>query len=115
MNFFQVQELPPVSLATGVTIRMVSADKMMMVFFSLAPGARIPEHTHPHEQMGMVLKGSIRLTIGGEAKDVFPGMVYRIPPDVLHSGECLDTDAEVLDIFSPPREDFLEKLEESAR
>jgi quercetin dioxygenase-like cupin family protein len=110
MNFFQIKGIPATDLAEGVSIRLVPADRMSLVFFYLSPGARIPEHAHFHEQMGMVLKGSILLTIGDEEKIVLPGIVYRVPPDVLHGGRCLEEGAEVIEVFSPPRKDLLEKI-----
>ena len=50
------------SLAPGVEIKALTGEKMSMVVFSIAPGADIPEHSHPHEQMGTVLKGSMELS-----------------------------------------------------
>ena len=94
------------SLAPGVEIKSLTGEKMSMVMFYLAPGADIPEHAHPHEQIGTVLKGSLELTIGGEKKVVKPGDAWCIPSDVVHSGHCLDDGAEVLECFSPPREDY---------
>ncbi len=109
MPFFPLEKLAEVTLAQGVNIRVIPADRMTLVFFRLIGGSRIPEHAHPHEQVGMVLKGAILLTIGKEERKVLPGIVYRVPPDVSHSGVCLEEDAEVLEVFSPPRQDLLEK------
>ena len=94
------------SPASGVEIKALTGQKMSMVLFTIAPGADVPEHSHPHEQMGTVLKGSLELTIGGERKVVRPGDAWCIPPDVVHSGHCHDEAAEVLEFFAPPREDY---------
>ena len=93
-------------LAPGVDIKSLTGEKMSMVIFHIAAGADVPEHSHPHEQMGTVLKGSLELTIGDEKKVVRPGDAWCVPPDVVHRGRCLDEAAEVLEFFSPPREDY---------
>ena len=82
---------------------------MTMVFFHLEPGAQIPEHSHPHEQMGTVLKGSIELIIDEEKRIVNEGNAYHVRSNVTHSGRCLGAVSEVLEVFSPPREDYIQK------
>jgi len=109
MSYFRVKELEPKKLADGVEIRLVPAERMTMVFFHLEPEAEIPEHSHPHEQVGTVLKGSIVLVIGEEKRIVNEGDAYHIPSNMVHSGRCLGSNSEVLDVFSPPREDYLQK------
>jgi quercetin dioxygenase-like cupin family protein len=89
-----------------VEIKSLTGEKMSMVVFSIAPGADIPDHSHPHEQMGTILKGSLELTIGDETKKVRPGDAWCIPSDVVHSGHCLDEATEVMEFFSPPRDDY---------
>jgi quercetin dioxygenase-like cupin family protein len=66
----------------------------------------VPEHSHPHEQIGTVLKGSIELIIAGEKKVVTAGQAYHIPGDVVHSGQNQDAPAEIIEVFSPAREDL---------
>jgi quercetin dioxygenase-like cupin family protein len=80
---------------------------MTLVFFYLAPGAVIPEHSHPHEQIGTVLKGSLQLCVGTDERIVNPGEAWVIPSDVPHSGKNLEAPAEIIEIFSPPREDLV--------
>jgi quercetin dioxygenase-like cupin family protein len=110
MGYFNIEQLKKLVLAEGVALRLVSGDKMTMAFYSLNPHAIIPEHDHPHEQMGTVLKGSLRLNIGGTEKIVTPGTAYHVPSGIPHSGKCLEAPCEVIEIFSPPREDLLKKL-----
>ena len=107
MNHFVVNELEPKALAEGVVIRVVSGEKLSMVFYWIKAGSPIPEHSHPHEQIGTVLKGKIELSVGGDKRTVGPGEVYHIPSNVPHSGTCLEKESEVMEVFSPPREDFL--------
>ncbi len=79
---------------------------MTMAFFHLTPGSTVPEHAHPHEQIGTVLQGILHLVIDGEAIVVSEGGAYIIPPDVPHGGQCGDTVTEVIEVFSPVREDM---------
>ena len=106
MHHNTIEKLNSKSLAPGVDIKSLTGEKMSMVFFYIAADAAIPEHSHPHEQIGTVLKGSLELIIGDEKKVVKPGDVWCIPPDVVHKGQCLGQPAEVLEFFSPVREDY---------
>jgi quercetin dioxygenase-like cupin family protein len=65
-----------------------------------------PTHKHPNEQSGYVVSGRYRITIGGDASEIGPGDSYTIPRDVDHSIEILEP-GEVVDVFSPPRVDYL--------
>jgi len=91
----------------GVQIRTCAADKMMMSLVDLEPGSVVEEHAHPHEQVGMVVKGRATFFIGGEQKTLGPGDMYRIPGGVRHRVVVLDEPAQALDIFYPVREDYL--------
>ncbi len=106
MSYFILKDMEAKRPAEGVEIRVIPGERMTMAFFQLEPGAKISEHAHPHEQIGTVLKGSIELVIGEERRVVKQGCAYRVPPNVLHSGMCLKTSSEVLEVFSPPREDL---------
>ncbi len=106
MTFYHVQAMEAQSPAEGVEMRIIAGQNMTVVFFSLAPGATVPEHSHPHEQIGTVLKGRIELTIAGEKKVVSAGDAYHIPGDVVHSGQNLESSAEIIEVFSPAREDL---------
>jgi quercetin dioxygenase-like cupin family protein len=106
MNFFTLQDLPLKKLADGVTVRILHGERMTVAFFSIATGSAVPEHAHPHEQIGTVLSGEMELDIAGEKRAVGPGQAYRIPTNAVHSGLCLKGPAEVIEIFAPVREDW---------
>jgi quercetin dioxygenase-like cupin family protein len=106
MSYFFLEEVEAKQPGEGIEIRVIAGERMTMAFFHLEPGAIIPEHAHPHEQLGTVLKGSIQLAIGEENRVVAEGIAYRVPPNVAHSGRCLEAPSEVLEVFSPPREDL---------
>jgi len=106
MGFFTIKDLKSRILAQGVEMKTLSGERVMMAFFRLEPGAVVPEHSHPHEQMGLVLEGEFELVISGEKRVVRKGDVYHVPPEVRHSGTASRSPAQVLDVFVPPREDY---------
>jgi quercetin dioxygenase-like cupin family protein len=90
----------------GVTIHTCALDKMMLSYVELQPHSVVEEHSHPHEQVGMVLEGRARFTIGGEEKVLGKGDMYRIPGNVKHRVVVLEELCKALDIFHPIREDY---------
>src|SRR5262249_49927621 len=91
----------------GVHIRTSAADKMMLSLVDLEPHSVVPEHSHPHEQVGMILEGKLIFHIGDENKTLQPGDFYRIPGNTPHSAVALDEPTRALDIFYPVREEYL--------
>lgn len=93
----------------------LNGEKMMMVLTATLPGHTAPIHSHPHEQIGVVHSGKARLRIGDEERIVQKGDFYRIPANVPHGDTCIGNEPFVmLDVFCPIREDFIEKLKQSA-
>ena len=93
--------------AEGMTRKvLLHGGKLMAVEFTFAAGTVIPPHSHPHEQIGYFVKGRFEMTVGGETRVVEAGDSYYAPSGVLHGVKVLE-DGMVLDVFSPPREDFL--------
>lgn len=114
MQYFQdIFEVNPVEIVPGVRIRTLWGERVMMSLIETDPQVDVPEHTHPHEQAGLVLEGEFEMTIGGERRAMKRGMSYVIPggvPHALHGGKDKGL---VLDIFSPPREDYKERIAEA--
>ena len=97
------------TVADGVRRRIrLDGEKMMMVEVEFAKGAVGSLHSHPHEQLTYVTKGRMRFTLAGKAVDVPSGETIRMPPDMPHEALALEPSA-LIDIFSPPREDFRAK------
>ena len=78
----------------------------MLSLVEIDAGAEVPNHTHPHEQAGIVIEGEIVMGIGGEVRTIRPGDMYIIPGNVEHYARSEGTAAKILDIFSPVREEF---------
>ena len=91
----------------GVEIQTTAGKNMMFSVVHLEPKSVVLEHSHPHEQMGMLISGRLEFTIGGITRQLGPGDIWRIPGGVLHSVRALDGPAVALDVFHPIREDYL--------
>lgn len=90
----------------GVTIRTTAGEALMLSVVTLEPRSVVEEHSHPHEQMGMMISGRAEFTIGGETRILGPGDLWRIPGGVRHKVVTLDEPALALDVFHPIREDY---------
>ncbi len=104
--FHRMDEMDPKELVPGVHLRTVWGDKVMLSLVDIAADGEVPEHTHPHEQAGLIMQGAVDFTIGGETRRLHPGDAYVIPGDVPHHVVPVDGPAQALDIFSPPREEY---------
>lgn len=100
------QELSRHTIFPGVTIQTCAAEKMMLSIADFQPRAVVEEHSHPHEQVGIVVYGKAIFYIGDEHKTLGPGDLYRIPGNVRHRVVALDEPVRALDIFYPVREDY---------
>lgn len=91
----------------GVSIRTLPASQMMLSLVTMEPNSIVKAHSHPHEQVGILVSGSAMFTIGDERKQVAPGDMYRIPSGVVHEVQALGEGAVAMDVFHPIREDYL--------
>ncbi len=89
-----------------ITRRVLAGEKGMIVWWKVKAGAHAAAHTHPHEQIFWMLKGRMEFRLGDERRVVGPGELAVIPGGVEHEAWWPE-DCEVIDVFSPPREDFL--------
>ena len=83
----------------------------MVNLIEFDPGATVPAHSHPHEQLGIVLRGMQALVVDGVAHELGPMEGYVLPGHVEHSAYCGPDGATVIDVFAPVREDYREQWE----
>lgn len=95
------------ALFPGVQIRATAGQAMMLSVVSFEPHAVVPDHAHPHEQMGIMISGRAEFTVGGITRILGSGDIWRIPGGVRHKVVGLDGPAVALDVFHPIREDYL--------
>ena len=78
----------------------------MTCWIALEPGAVVPEHSHPNEQLCVVVEGSVSLTIEGETREMVAGDAYVVPMDVVHGGGAGADGVLIVDTFVPIREEY---------
>ncbi|OEK02346.1 cupin [Roseivirga sp. 4D4] len=107
MPFVQLDEIQSKELLPGFSVKFIHAEKMTLAYWDIKAGSVLPEHSHPHEQVAaQVMSGEFELTLEGESKVMKTGDVAVIPSNAVHSGKAI-TDCQLLDVFSPVREDYL--------
>lgn len=105
-SFAEVGSLGPQQIWEGVLGRSIHGANVTLAVIELDAGATVPEHAHENEQLGILLAGSLRFTIGGEAKDLSPGATWRILAQVPHSVDVGPDGAVVAEAFAPARDDW---------
>jgi quercetin dioxygenase-like cupin family protein len=91
----------------GVRLRTVAhGEKTHLTEVVLAKGSVIPAHAHPHEQTGYLVSGRVLFGIGPETFETRPGDGWNIGGGVPHGVEALE-DSVIIEVFAPPREDYL--------
>jgi quercetin dioxygenase-like cupin family protein len=114
---FRWDEMPKEFVIEGIERRIITGDRMMLTHVYLKRGAVVPLHSHENEQLTYILEGVLRFWIGDEESepvDVRAGEVLHIPSNVPHKAEALE-DTLDMDVFSPPRQDWLDKTDDYFR
>jgi quercetin dioxygenase-like cupin family protein len=101
------KEHPWIEIAPGIRRRTItSGTSMYQMMAKLDAGSRMPEHTHPQEQIVHILEGRMKLIVSGVPHELKGGESFYLASNVPHGVETL-VDTMVLDTFSPPRDDYL--------
>ena len=117
VTFYRWDEMPKEELTDTFARRLITGDKIMLAHVYLKKGSIVPRHSHHNEQITYILEGGLRFWIGedeSQVVDVMAGEVLHIPSLVQHKAEALEDTLDV-DIFSPPRQDWLDKTDEYLR
>jgi quercetin dioxygenase-like cupin family protein len=111
MPFFTWNALPEIAASNvqfQVKRKLVHLENVMVVSLEMEVGVEVPLHQHPHEQIGVVLQGSVEVVIGDKKRVIGPGEGYLVPSNMKHGGHVIGEESCVLlDVFSPIRVDFL--------
>jgi quercetin dioxygenase-like cupin family protein len=108
--FFRWTDMPRETVNDLLDRRLITGERMMIAHVYLKKGCIVPRHSHENEQITYVLEGALRFWIGdepAEEREVKAGEVLVIPSHVPHQAEALE-DTLDLDVFSPPRADWLD-------
>jgi quercetin dioxygenase-like cupin family protein len=117
VTHYRWEDMPRERVTESLERRLITADRMMLAHVYLEKGCIVPQHSHENEQLTYILEGALRFWIGEDGSEeviVRAGEVLVIPSHVLHKAEALEDTLDV-DIFSPPREDWLNKTDDYLR
>lgn len=112
-KYAQMNELPHFQVG-NLKLFPFAGDKLMTVQAELPKGSIAAKHSHPHEQMSYVVKGGVKIRMKGEEFTLSQGGIVHFPSHEEHELEAVE-DTLLLDIFTPVREDFIQKLKEAAQ
>ena len=107
---YRWEDIPKEQLNPDLARRLISTERMMLAHVYLDKGCIVPKHSHENEQLTYILEGVLRFRLGedeSEVVDVSAGEVLHIPSHLPHMAEALQDTLDV-DIFCPPRQDWLD-------
>jgi quercetin dioxygenase-like cupin family protein len=107
-QFVSFDRVQPFQLADRVTAKALFGEGAMLNLVELEPGAVVARHRHPHEQLGLILRGALTLTVDGSDHLLREMDGYTLPGDIEHGATAGPEGALVLDVFRPVREDYRE-------
>jgi len=99
-------QVPPFSPAPGIQVQPVIGESLMTCWIAMEPGAVVIEHSHPNEQLGVVVEGSVSITAEGETREMVIGDAYVVPSDMAHSGVAGADGVLLVETFVPIREEY---------
>ena len=102
-------ELPAEAMKGGITRQLITGDRMMIAHVRLKKGDEVPRHSHENEQITYILEGALHFWLGPKGdreQTVRAGEVLVIPSNLEHRAVALEDTLDV-DVFNPPRQDWL--------
>ena len=117
VSFFRWDAMKKERVSDMLERRLITGDRMMLAHVYLKKGCIVPKHSHENEQLTYILEGALKFWIGDDGAEevtVSAGEVLLIPSNVPHKAEALEETLDV-DVFSPPRQDWLEKKDDYLR
>jgi quercetin dioxygenase-like cupin family protein len=114
---YRWDDMPKEPLKPDLHRRLITGERLMIAHVYLDKDCIVPQHSHHNEQITYILSGGLRFYLGddkSEIVDVMAGEVLHIPPHVPHEAVALEDTLDV-DVFSPPREDWLDKSDDYLR
>lgn len=110
---YRWDDMPKETLNPLLGRRIISTERMMLAHVYLDKGCIVPKHAHENEQLTYILEGTLRFWLGddeSEVLDVSAGEVLHLPSNLPHKAEALERTLDV-DIFCPPRQDWLNQTD----
>ncbi len=116
-SFYRWDSMKKERVSDMLERRLITGDRMMLAQVYLKKGCIVPKHSHENEQLTYILEGALKFWIGDDESEeitVRAGEVLLIPSQVPHKAEALEETLDV-DVFSPPRQDWLDKKDDYLR
>jgi quercetin dioxygenase-like cupin family protein len=113
VTMYRWDDMPKETVSPLFDRRLVTGERVMLAHVYLKKGCVVPRHQHDNEQITYILEGSLRFWIGEDESEELvlrAGEVLHLPSNVWHKAEALEDTLDV-DIFSPPRQDWLDKTD----
>jgi len=104
--FGSLEEFLPYAIWEGVSARVVNGERMTLASVDLGPNVAVPEHHHENEQLGFVIRGTLKFRIADETRELKAGDTYAIPSHVPHQVIAGPDGCTVVDVFAPIRADW---------
>ena len=104
--FDELASIPPQGIWDRIAARALHGEELTLSIVELDPGAVVAEHSHPNEQLGLVLRGSMDFRVAAERRELGPGGTWVIPAHTPHEATAGPDGAVVIDVFAPPRADW---------
>jgi quercetin dioxygenase-like cupin family protein len=117
VSFYRWDSMKKERVSDMLERRLITGDRMMLAHVYLKKGCIVPKHSHENEQLTYILEGALKFKIGEDGAEeivVNAGEVLLIPSNVPHMAEALEETLDV-DVFSPPRQDWLDKKDDYLR
>lgn len=107
-QFVDLENIDSFDMLEGVVGRPLFGDDVMLNLVTCEPGALVPLHSHPNEQLGLIIEGELVFTVDGEDHSLTRGYAFQFPGQLEHAARAGPEGCTALDVFAPPREDYRE-------
>jgi quercetin dioxygenase-like cupin family protein len=116
-RWYRWDDIPNEKVTDFLGRRLITGDRIMLAHVYLKKGCVVPKHAHENEQISYILEGVLRFWLGEDGQEerlVKAGEVLVIPSNLPHKAEALEDTLDV-DVFSPPRQDWLDGTDDYLR
>jgi len=117
VTHYRWESMPKEKVTDQLDRRLITGERMMLAHVYLKKGCVVPKHHHENEQITYILEGALKFRLGEDQQEIVvvrAGEVLHIPGNLPHQAEALEDTLDV-DVFSPPRQDWLDKTDDYLR
>ena len=104
--FSGIDRLDHLRIWDGVSAQAIEGDRATLAIVDLQPQSTVTEHSHDNEQLGILIRGSLRFRVGEETRDLVPGDTWQIASGMPHHVAAGPEGALAVECFAPARSDW---------